>query len=256
MPTTPPVRRQRILITGASAGLGQQMARTWARQGRDLALCARRAGELERLRDELVTATPGLNVSLHALNVLDHEAVDAAFDEAATTLGGLDRVVVNAGVAGGGSLGGDSAADNRTTAQTNFVGTVHQAEAAARIFRAAGAGHLAFISSMSALRGMGGSMNVYSATKAGVSALAEGLRSDLWGTGIRVTAVHPGYVRTAMEEQFERVLFATNLEPATRAIVAAIEREAPRAYVPAWPWAALAWPMRLVPLGLYRRIAG
>lgn len=256
MPTTPSVHRQRILITGASAGLGQEMARTWARLGRDLALCARRSGELERLRDELLSATPGLTVSLHPHDVLDHEAVDAAFDEAARALGGVDRVVVNAGMAGGNSLGGNAAAANRATAQVNFVGALHQAEAAARTFRAAGAGHLAFISSMSALRGMGGRMNVYSATKAGVSALGEGLRSDLWGSGIAVTVVHPGYVRTAMEDQFDRVLYATDLQPATRAIVAAIERESPRAYVPAWPWAALAWPMRLLPLGLYRRFAG
>ena len=251
-----PVHRQRILVTGASSGLGQEMARIWGRRGHDLALCARRQVELERLREELLAATPGLTVSLHPLDVLDHEAVDAAFDEAASALGGLDRVVVNAGVAAGGPLGGDEAAANRATAQTNFVGAVHQAEAAVRIFRAAGSGQLAFISSMSALRGMGGSMNVYSATKAGVSALAEGLRSELWDTDITVTAVHPGYVRTAMAEEFERMLLATDLEPAARAIVAAIEREVPRAYVPAWPWAALAWPMRVLPLGLYRRIAG
>lgn len=255
--TTPSTAlRQRILITGASAGLGQQMARTWGRQGRDLALCARRPAELERLRDELLAARPGLTVSLHPLDVLDHDAVDAAFDAAAAALGGLDRVVVNAGVASGGSLGGDAAAGNRATALTNFVGAVHQAEAAVRIFRRAGSGHLAFISSVSALRGMGGTMNVYSASKAGVSALAEGLRSDLWDSPITVTAVHPGYIRTEMSKGFERMIFTAELEPATRAIVAAIERETPRAYVPALPWAALAWPMRLLPLGLYRRVAG
>ncbi|SDR68535.1 Short-chain dehydrogenase [Friedmanniella luteola] len=248
--------RQRVLVTGASAGLGQEMARHWARQGRDLALCARRVDELERLRDELLAVTPAITVSLHPLDVTDHEAVDAAFADAAAALGGLDRVVVNAGVAGGGSLGLDQAAANRTTALTNFVGAVHQAEAALRLFRPAGAGHLVFISSMSALRGMGGSMNVYSATKAGVSALAEGARSDLAGTGVAVTAVHPGYVRTSMASHFPRMLMASDPERATRAIVAAVEREPATAYVPALPWALAAWPMRLVPLGLYRRIAG
>ncbi|GAA1429896.1 SDR family oxidoreductase [Microlunatus lacustris] len=256
MPTTPSPVRQRILITGASAGLGQEMARSWAGQGRDLALCARRADALERLRDELLASSPGITVSLHPLDVQDHEAVDQAFADAATALGGLDRVVVNAGVAGGGSLGTDHAAANRAVATTNFVGALHQAEAALRLFRPAGAGHLVLISSMSALRGMGGAMNVYSATKAGVSALAEGLRSDLWGSGVRVTAVHPGYVATELAEDLPRTLFATDVGTATRAIIAAVEREVPRAHVPRWPWAALAVPMRLVPLGVYRRIAG
>jgi short-subunit dehydrogenase len=256
VPATPPVRRQRILITGASAGLGAEMARRWARDGRDLALCARRLGELERLRDELLTTRPGITVSVHALDVDDHAAVDATFDEAVAALGGLDRVVANAGVARSGSLGLADAAGNRATARTNFLGVVHQAEAAVRIFRSAGAGHLAFISSMSALRGMSGPMSVYAATKAGVSALAEGLRSDLWDTPIRVSAVHPGYVSTSLASAFPQPLFMTDLPRATRAIVTAIERETPRAYVPAWPWAALALPMRLLPLRVYRRIAG
>lgn len=232
------------------------MARAWAADGRDLALCARRLGELERLRDELQAARPGIKVSVHALDVGDHAAVDRTFNEALAALGGLDRVVANAGVAVSGSLGLDEAAGNRLTAQTNFVGVLHQAEAAVRIFRGAGTGHLAVISSMSALRGMAGAMSVYAASKAGVSALAEGLRSDLWDTGIRVSAVHPGYVATSLAGAFPQPLFMTDLPRATRAIVAAIDREAPRAYVPAWPWVPLSVAMRLLPLGVYRRIAG
>jgi len=232
------------------------MARVWARRGRDLALCARRLGELERLREELLRDRPGLKVTVHALDVLDHAAVDAVFTEAARVLGGLDRVVVNAGVAQGGPVGLEAAGGNRATAQTNFVGALHQSEAAVRLFRSTGTGHLAFVSSMSALRGMGGPMTVYAASKAGVSALAEGLRSDLWDTAITVTTVHPGYIRTAMVEDLPRPLFVAGLGRGTRAIVEAIEREPARAYVPALPWAVLAGPMRVLPLGLYRRIAG
>ncbi len=255
MPTPPPVR-SRILVTGASSGLGLEMARVWAGQGRSLALCARRLDALERLREELASTSPSSVISVHPVDVTDHEAVDAAFVDAVTALGGLDRVVVNAGVAAGGSLGLGDAAGNRTTALTNFVGAVHQAEAALRVFRPVDAGHLVFISSMSALRGMGGAMNVYSASKAGVSALAEGLRSDLADTSIAVTAVHPGYVRTELVTHLPRVMMASTPERATRAIVAAIEREPAKAYVPAFPWAAAVWPMRLLPLSLYRRIAG
>ena len=256
MSTSVPVHRQRILITGASSGLGAGMARRWAGQGRSLALCARRVDELERLRDELLATSPGLTVSVHQLDVTDAAAVPEVFAEATDRLGGLDRVVANAGIGSGGSLGEGHADGNRQVAETNFLGTLHQAEAAVAHFRRVGRGHLAFMSSMSSLRGMGGSMNVYAASKAGIAALAEGLRSDLWDTGIRISSIHPGYVRTSLLRHFPRPILAADPDRAVAAIVAAVDREQPRAYVPAWPWAALALPMRLLPLGLYRRVAG
>ena len=232
------------------------MAREWARAGRDLALCARRTEELERLRDELVREQPGITVSVHRLDVTDHDAVLAVVDDAVAALGGLDRVVANAGVATGGSIGTGHAESNRATLTTNVLGTLNQAEAAVAHFRRVGSGHLAIISSMSSLRGIGGSMNAYSASKAALATLAEGLRSDLWGSGVTVYSIHPGYIRTDMVGHFSRPLLTAGLERGTRAIVRAIEQERARAYVPALPWAALAVPMKLVPLGLFRRVAG
>jgi hypothetical protein len=252
---TTPVR-QRILITGASSGLGAQMARVWAGKGRDLALCARRTADLERLRDELLTAHPERRVVVRALDVTDHQATAGVFAECAAELGGLDRVVANAGVGQGGSIGTGRAEGNRMTALTNFVGVVNQAEAALSIFREADAGHFVIISSMSALRGMGAHMNVYSASKAGVSALGEGLRSDLWDTPITVTTVHPGYIRTSLTESDPNLKIAVDVETGTAAIVEAVEREVPRAYVPRRPWVALAIPMRVLPLRVFRRMAG
>ena len=256
MPSTPTRVRQRILITGASSGLGEQMARVWAAGGRDLALCARRLPRLEQLREELVAAHPGLKVVVRALDVTDPAATTAVFAECADELGGLDRVVANAGVVRGGSIGQGFAADNRATAETNFVGLLNQAEAAVALFRRVGAGHFVIMSSMSALRGMGAHMNVYSATKAGVAALGEGLRSDLWHTPIAVSVVHPGYVDTPLFGGDPNALFMVDTETGTAAIVAAIEREPARAYVPRRPWALLAWPIRALPLGIFRRFAG
>ena len=232
------------------------MARLWAAQGRDLALCARRLPELERLRDELVSEHPGLRVVVRALDVTDGPATESVFADCAAELGGLDRVVANAGAIGPGSIGLGFAAANRTVAETNFVGTVNQAEAALSIFRSAGAGHFVIMSSMSALRGMGAHMNVYSASKAGVAALGEGLRSDLWSSPITVTVIHPGYIETGMVAGVPRVKFLVDIVRGTAAIVAAIEREPARAYVPARPWALLAVPMKVLPLGIFRRMAG
>lgn len=97
MTATP--RRRRILITGASSGLGAEMARQFAAKGHDLALCARRVEHLEKLRDELGDA---VSVTVHALDVNDHDAVFRVFREAADAHGGgLDRVIVNAGLGKG-----------------------------------------------------------------------------------------------------------------------------------------------------------
>ena len=102
MPAVPPPVRQRILITGASAGLGEGMARRFAGMGRDLALAARRPDRLEALRDELLTAHPGLRVETAELDVDDADAVARVVPELAGRLGGVDRVVVNAGIGKGG----------------------------------------------------------------------------------------------------------------------------------------------------------
>jgi short-subunit dehydrogenase len=93
MPTT--------LITGASSGLGAEMARQLAARGHDLALCARRTDRLDELAVQVTTAHPAARVSVKALDVTDHDAVFRVFDEFAEELGGLDRVVVNAGIGKG-----------------------------------------------------------------------------------------------------------------------------------------------------------
>ena len=143
-----------ILITGASSGLGAEMARQFAALGHDLALCARRTERLDELAAEITAAHPERRVSVKALDVNDHDAVFRVFDEFAEELGGLDKVVVNAGLGKGQPLGTGRFDANKETAETNFIGALAQTEAAAQIFRAQGAGHLVMVSSFSALRGM------------------------------------------------------------------------------------------------------
>ena len=72
--------RQNILITGASSGLGKGMAVEFAKQGKNLALCARRMDRLEEARDELLTINPNIKVFIRALDVNDHSAVFDVFD--------------------------------------------------------------------------------------------------------------------------------------------------------------------------------
>lgn len=130
-----------VLITGASAGLGEEMARQFADLGYDLALCARRTERLDALAAE-ITARTGRRVETAALDVTDADAVPAVFEEFAASFGSIDRVVVNAGIGKGAALGTGRADANRATAMTNFVGALTQTEAALEIFRRQQRGHL------------------------------------------------------------------------------------------------------------------
>lgn len=243
--------RKRILITGASSGLGRGMAREFARAGSDLALCARRLDRLQALKAELEAAHPAIRVSIHSLDVTDHEQVFAVFAAARDALGGLDRVIVNAGIGQGAPVGKGQFALNRSIVETNFLAALAQCEAAVEIFRAAGEGHLVLISSMSAMRGMRGGLTAYAASKAGVASLAEGIRTDmLRKPSIKISTIYPGYIRTEMNDgaPAKQTPFIIDEATGCRLLVRAIEKEKAKAYVPWWPWAPLGWLMKRMPL--------
>jgi short-subunit dehydrogenase len=239
--------RKNILITGASSGLGRQMARDFAALGRNLALCARRTSRLEELREELLERHPGITVAIRPLDVTDTSAVFDVVRAFRDELGSLDRVIVNAGLGKGQPLGTGRFDANLQTAQTNFIGALAQCEAAMEVFRTQGTGHLVVISSMSAYRGMPRNMNVYAATKAGVATLAEGLRAELHGSGIVVSAIFPGYIRSELNDGAGKIPLIVGTEKGVRAMVTAIERERATARVPAWPWVPMSVLLRVAP---------
>jgi short-subunit dehydrogenase len=239
-----------ILITGASAGLGAEMARQFADGGHDLVLTARRVGRLEQLRDEIRAKHPSRRIEVAALDVTDDDAVFRVFAEHAP----FDRVIVNAGVGSGQPVGTGDHAKNREIAMTNFVAALAQVEAAMQQFRAQGRGHLVVISSFAALRGLRGGPAVYAATKRGLAHLAESLRSEMFGTDIDVTAVYPGYIRSEMTADHTRAPFTVDTERGVRDIVAGIEKRRPTVYAPTLPWAPLSVVMRLLPLRLVSKM--
>jgi short-subunit dehydrogenase len=248
--------RQRILITGASSGLGAEMARQFAALGRDLALCARRTERLDALREELSARHPAGRISVRQLDVDDHDAVFRVFAELADDLGGLDRVIVNAGLGKGARIGTGRFDANRETALTNFVAALAQCEAAMQHFRTANAGHLVVISSMSAHRGLPRTLTTYAASKAGVASLAEGIRMDVIDTPIAVTTLFPGYIASEMSagtEQSTPLMVST--EKGVRAMVRAIEREVAQTAVPPWPWKPLGVVLRFAPGRVVRRFS-
>lgn len=244
-----------ILITGASSGLGAEMARQLAARGHDLALCARRTDRLDELRDEIRLADPGRRVEVRALDVSDDDQVFEVFRGFHSDFRTIDRVVVNAGLGKGAPLGTGGHAANRETAVTNFLGALVQCDAAMEIFRAQERGHLVMVSSMSAMRGLPKQMTTYAATKAGVAHLAEGLRNELYGTDIKVTVLYPGYIASEMNEHVrDRTPLMVSTEKGVKAMVTAIEKEVADACIPQLPWSVLAPVMRHAPLSLFKRM--
>ncbi|MEV0047519.1 SDR family oxidoreductase [Nocardia rhamnosiphila] len=245
-----------ILITGASSGLGAEMARQFAAAGYDLALCARRTERLDELAREIEAAHPGTRVRVAELDVTDFDAVPQVFDGFAADLGRIDRVIVNAGLGKGVPFGKGGDRPNRQTVQTNFLGAMAQMEAAMKIFRAQGGGHLVVISSISAVRGMPKTMTAYAASKAGVAALAEGIAAERV-PGVDVSIIFPGYISSEMNDKAAHPpTFLVDTRTGVRSMVSAIEKRRFKAYCPAWPWVPLAYAMKVLPLSIVRRLAG
>lgn len=252
MPHSNPARRRRtILITGASSGLGAGMARRYAAAGHDLALCARRADRLDALREELLANS--IRVEVRVLDVDDPEAVSNTFDDLDQALGGLDRIIVNAGVGSRGAIGQGHRDENLAIARTNFVGALAQIDAAIALMRRRGAGHLVLISSVAAIRPLPGTSAIYSASKAGLASLGESLAVEYSGTPIKISTIFPGYIRTPMNEHKGKLPFEVDEAAGVEAIMAAIDREAPKSFAPTWPWWLVSHYLRHMPSKILKR---
>jgi short-subunit dehydrogenase len=243
------------LITGASSGLGAGMAKELAAKGNNLALCARRTDRLEALKEELLAINPNITVLVKALDVTQFddvfsvtEAFDAEFK--AATGRGLERYIANAGVgAEGETVGKGKFEQNKRIIDINFTAVLAQAEAAMGLFRERGKGHLVIVSSMSAMRGQRGMLATYAATKAAVAHLAEGLRADcMRKPGIKVTTLYPGYIKTELTGDNDKLPFIIEADKGCKLLVKEIEAEVDEACVPAWPWKPVGFLMRNLPL--------
>jgi short-subunit dehydrogenase len=231
------------------------MARAFAAKGRDLALCARRIYRLDELKAELVAAHPGITVAVATLDVNDHEQVPKVFAELSDELGGIDRVVVNAGIGKGAPLGSGKLWANKATIETNLVAALVQIETALEMFKASGGGHLVLISSVLGNKGVPGVKAAYAASKAGVSSLGESLRAEHLKGPITVTTLEPGYIESEMTAKSASTLLMVDNETGVKAMVDAMEREAGRAAVPWWPWGPLVQVMRMLPPRLTKYFA-
>ncbi len=231
------------------------MARAFAGMGRDLALCARRIDRLDDLKAELFERHPGISVVVAALDVNDHEQVPKVFAELSAELGGIDRIIVNAGIGKGYPLGAGKLWANKATIETNLVAALVQIETAMEMFKSAGTGHLVLVSSVLANVGVPGHKAAYAASKAGVTSLGESLRAEYPSGPIRITVLEPGYIKSEMTAKAGKTMLMVDNETGVGAMVEAIEKEKGRSVVPGWPWWPIVEALKLLPPRLTKGFA-
>lgn len=202
---------RRILITGASSGIGAACARRFAAEGCDLVLWARRAERLARLADDIETAH-GRHVHIAGVDVRDRAAVLKAVDSLVDAEAVPDVLVNNAGLASGLSGIQDGSFDDwDRMIDTNLKGLLNVTRAVLPHMIRLGRGHIVNIGS-TAGHWVYPSGNVYNATKFGVRALTEAINVDVVGTPVRVSSIDPGMVET----EFSVVRFAGDEERARK----------------------------------------
>lgn len=238
----PPGRRagttRRIVITGASSGLGAGLARDYAAPGVSLVLIARRLARLEQVAAEC--RQRGATVEIAALDVGDLEPLASrlrALDEAMA----FDLVIANAGIAAPPGQAGAVA-----QIRTNLLGAVHTIEPLIPRMLARGHGQIAVVSSVAALRGLPDSPG-YCASKAGLRLYGEALRAALGPAGIDVAVITPGFFASPMSDRFAgRKLLVTGSERAVRLVRRGLDRRRGRIGFP-WPLIALLRLLDLLP---------
>lgn len=179
-----------VLITGASSGIGEALAREYARRGFDLALCARRLDRIEALGREL--GAQGRRVLPIACDVTRREDLDRAVAETRARLGRIDTVIANAGFGVAGAFEGLSAEDYRRQFETNIYGVLHTVWAALPALKES-CGKLGLIGSVTSYISLPGN-SAYAMSKAAVLALGDSLFHELKPSGVSVTLIHPGFV--------------------------------------------------------------
>ncbi len=243
-----------IIITGASSGIGKELAKLYALTGANVALTARRKENLKLIVEELKSAGATGKILYESLDVSNYEENFKVIPKLIQELGGLNIIILNAGIATTASYGSRSFEADRKVIETNLIGAFAGVEAVLPFLKQQKQGQIVAISSVASFRGLAGSAS-YSASKAGLSTYMEALRGEVKKYKIDVTVLHPGFIDTPINNTMASRPFVISVEKGAKKIFNRIESKTMTATVPWFPWAIAGFIMKLIPTRIWSNIS-
>jgi short-subunit dehydrogenase len=242
---------QRVIVTGASSGIGAALARHYAQRGATVGLIARRKTALDDLAAQFTTPH-----QIYAADVRDSAAMQTAAADFIAKHGCPDLVIANAGVSTGTLTEfPEDLAAFKDVLDINVLGMVNTFQPFIAAMRHEKRGALVGIASVAGYRGLPGAA-AYSASKAAAISYLESLRVELRASGIRVITICPGYIATPMTARNPYPMpFILSAEDAARHMADIVDGGRTFAVIP-WQMAIVARVMRVLPNWLYDRAFG
>jgi short-subunit dehydrogenase len=230
------LRGSRVLVTGASSGIGAGLAEAFAAAGAAVGICARRADRLAEVAERC--AAHGVEVHAWTTDVSDPAQVDALARDALDALGGVDLLVNNAGIPKRRQITALDLATVEHVTRVNYLAPVQLTLALLPQMLERGAGRIINVSSVAATLSSPGE-SAYSASKAALAVFSESMSVDLWDRGVRALVVYPGVVDTELFTLPDNDPFTADIEPIAvselvSATLDALDRDALEVYVPGY----------------------
>ncbi|NNE99265.1 MAG: SDR family NAD(P)-dependent oxidoreductase [Pyrinomonadaceae bacterium] len=243
-----------MLLTGASSGIGEALAREISRRGAILGLIARREGKLKEISKAI--EEDGGQAICFPCDVTEKDSVFAAADRMRKDFGKIDLMIANAGIGGNNNetrkLDPDAVAK---VININLLGAVNSVSAVLPDMLTRGEGQLVAVSSLAGIRGLPKSA-AYCASKSGMTAFFESVRLDVQQKGVAVTIIQPGFIKTPLTSGRENKMpFIMELEDSVPLFLKAIERKKKFASFP-WQLATIVRAAKIFPAWLYDQIGG
>jgi len=236
-----------ILITGATSGIGKELAIQLAKEGHKVGLMGRRTEKLEEIKKEI-----GENVFIRTLDVTDLEKAELVYKELIDEMGGMDMMILNAGVGVDKILSPWKA--DKLTIEVNVLAFSHGLHFAFDFFRRQGHGHIVGMSSVASHLATYKAA-VYTASKHFVSNYMTGFRQKVKRVqaDITITDIKPGFVKSEMTENVPGMFWVADTEKAVRQMIKAIHKKRNIIYITK-RWRLVALLARITPQFIWDRI--